>query len=204
MSAPAGSAGPLPAPVAFPRPEELARAFFGEAVRHLGDARVLHQAARYPGAITSAMKAAELGTKAVLIVDGSLGWWKELLQTHKPLNEIETHDVLKHQYASLERYSKQYDPGLIGDVKALEKLAPARLNQKSFSFETQANTEYPFFYLSPGPAGGPTTGNLRGPSQHFTDSHSREHYLTARRLLTAYRALYAPVRAWNHRLPRTL
>jgi HEPN domain-containing protein len=70
MGTPASPAGPLPLPVSFPSPDALAQEFFAEAVRHLGDARVLHRARRYPGAITASMKAVELAIKAVLIVDG--------------------------------------------------------------------------------------------------------------------------------------
>lgn len=44
------------------------------------------------------MKAAELGVKSALIVDGSLGWWDKLQQTHKPLVEIlGTYQVLYSQ-----------------------------------------------------------------------------------------------------------
>jgi hypothetical protein len=191
---------PPASPVAFPQHQDLARKFFGEAVRHLGDARVLHRAKRYPGSIASSMKAAELGLKSVLIVDGSLGWWDRLQQTHKPLDEIRTHDVLKYHYQTLE----QHNPALITAVAALEKLAPSRPDAKSFSLETQANAEYPFFYLQPSAVGGPPTAHLVGPGEFFTDLDSLDHYRTAYELLTTYRALYSQIAAWKHHLPRPL
>lgn len=200
MSAPVSPIVPPALPVVFPQHQDLARKFFSEAVRHLGDARVLHQARRYPGSIASSMKAAELGLKSVLIVDGSLGWWDRLQQTHKPLDEIRTHDVLKYHYQALEQHSL----ALITAVAALERLAPSRPDAKSFSLETQANTEYPFFYLDPSAAGGPPTAHLVGPSEFFTDTYSLEHYRTAYELLTTYRVLYAPVRAWKLHIPRPL
>jgi hypothetical protein len=46
---------------------------------------------RYAAAITSAMKAAELGVKAVLILDGSMGWWEKMQQTHTPLDDMRHH-----------------------------------------------------------------------------------------------------------------
>src|SRR5690242_16661223 len=106
MSSPVPPPPPRPA---FPNQDAYARKFFGEAARHLGDAWILHREGRYPAAITSSMKAAELGLKAVLIVEGSMGWWDQLQRTHKPLDEIRQHPVLKHVYQELE----QHDPALI-------------------------------------------------------------------------------------------
>jgi hypothetical protein len=122
--------------VAFPHQDELARKFFAEALRHLGDARILHRERRYPGAVTCSMKAAELAIKAVLIVDGSLGWWDKIQQTHKPLEEIKNHPVLTHHYQRL----RSHNPALIVGVTALEQLAPSRPETKGYKFETQANT----------------------------------------------------------------
>jgi hypothetical protein len=197
---PASPAVLLPPPVAFPRPDELARKFFEEAVRHLGDARVLHRAKRYPGAITSTMKAAELGIKAALILDGSLGWWDKLQQTHKPLEDIRNHGVLKFHYQAL----LQHDPTLITNVAALEKLVPTRPDVQKFSAETEANTEYPFFYLEQSTAGAPTVSHLVGPSEYFTETDSKDYYRAARELLMAYRTLYSQIAAWGIRLPRPL
>lgn len=197
MSTPAPPPAPRPA---FPDPNGYARKFFAEAVRHLEDARILHGEGRYPAAITSSMKAAELGLKAVLILEGSMGWWEQLQRTHKPLDDIRQHPVLKHVCQELE----QHNAALIGGVTAMEKLAPARPDAKSFTFETQANTEYPFFYLQPNPAGGPDTAHLVGPSEYFTEPESRTHYRTGHALLTACQNLYAQVGAWGISLPGSL
>jgi hypothetical protein len=195
MSLPAPS--PVPRP-AFPDQDAYARKFFAEAVRHLDDASILHAHGRYPAAITSSMKAGELALKAVLIIEGSMGWWSELQRTHKPLEDIRQHPVLRHVYLELERH----DAALIGQVTAMEKLAPARPDAKSFSFETQANTEYPFFYLQPTPAGATDTAHLVGPSEYFTEAESRTHVRTGHALLTACQALYPPVSAWGIPLPQ--
>ena len=197
MSTPAPTPPPRPA---FPSQDIYARKFFVEAVRHLEDARILHAAGRYPAAITSSMKAAELGLKGVLILEGSMGWWDQLQRTHKPLDEIRQHSVLKHVLQDLELH----DAALITGVTAMEKLAPARPDAKSFTLETQANTEYPFFYLQPAPAGGPDTAHLAGPSEYFTEPESLTHYRTGHALLTACEALYTPVAHWSLSLPDPL
>lgn len=107
MTVPGPSAG---APsVVFPHQDEFARKFLAEAVRHLGDARVIHRAGRYPGAITSSQKAAELAIKAVLVLEGSLGWWERLQQTHRPLEEIQNHPVLTHHFQSLQKSQLHVD-----------------------------------------------------------------------------------------------
>jgi hypothetical protein len=198
----------LPAPpgtgpaVAFPHQDEFAWRFFIEAVRHLGDARVLHRARRYAGAITSSQKAAELGMKAVLVLDGSLGWWDELQQTHRPLEKIEKHPVLTYHFQAL----NNYNPSLIMGLRALEKLAPGKPDVKEFKRETQMNAEYPFFYLEKpaSPAAGTTRAYFKGPSEYFTSADSLDHYRTAYELLAAYQTLYHRVAAWKVRLPRPL
>lgn len=186
--------------VAFPSQDALARKFFREAARHLGDALILHDAGRFPGAINSSMKAAELGTKAVLIIHGSLGWWDQLLQTHKPLGEIKNHVILGNLLETL----IQHDPVLANEALTLEALAPSRPGRGVFDLATQANTEYPFFYLMPAPAGGAPTAHLDGPGDHFNRHQSEGYYRTAHQLPAAYQVLYPKVRAWRHRLPRPL
>jgi AbiV len=194
------SAASGPPPPAFPPAGEYARKFFGEAVRHLEDASILHSARRYPAAISCSMKAVELAIKAVLILEGSLGWWEKLQQTHQPLTDIEKHPVHKYHFEGLQRHS----PSLVADVKAIEKLAPARPGAGPLTLETQANTEYPFFYVAPTSAGGPDSAHLVGPSEYFTETESESHYRTAHELLTAYRGLYAAVTAWGFALPGPL
>ncbi len=99
---------------------------------------------------------------------------------------------------------QQHDPALITAVVALEKLVPSRPDIQKFSAETEANPEYPFFYLEQSTAGAPTTSHLVGPSEYFTETDSRDYYRTAHELLTAYQALYPQIKAWKHRLPRLL
>lgn len=144
------------------------------------------------------MKAAELGTKSVLLAHGSLGWWDKLQQTHEPLNQIKNHPVLQHLYRTLERH----DPTLLLAATTLEKLAPSRPDAAALDIQTQANAEYPFFYLARDPASGSVTAHLVGPSEHFKEPESREQYQTARELLVAYQALYPRINAWRHRLPK--
>jgi hypothetical protein len=65
----------------FPDGDTLALAFFEEGIRHLEDARILHEGACYPAAISSAMKAAEFGVKSVIILGGAMGWWDKVFTT---------------------------------------------------------------------------------------------------------------------------
>jgi len=186
-----------PARPAFPDRDVYAHAFFSEAIRHLEDASVLHHAGRYAGAITSALKGAELGIKAALILEGAMGWWDRLQQTHKPLEEIRGHPVLKHHFDMLE----QQQPLLTVKVVAMEKLAPARPDAKSFSFETQANTEYPFFYLQAEPATRVDTAHLARPSEYFSQSDSLSYLRAVHELLTAYQTLIPAIAAWGCSVP---
>jgi hypothetical protein len=195
------SGAPPPAPrVQFPHQDALAEKWFAEAVRFLHDAYVLHQAARYAASVASSQKAAELAVKAVLILDGSLGWWDRLQQTHRPLEEIERHPILGHHRRAL----TQHSPQLVADVLALERLAPARSEKKDLTADDQANTEYPFFFLETDPNSGDTSVRLLGPSDYFQETQSLAHYRTARSLLTAYQAIDRTVRQWGHGLPDPL
>jgi hypothetical protein len=201
MSTPPATPAPTSTPPRFPSKDEYARKFFVEARRHLEDARILHQAARYPAAITSSMKAAEIAIKAVLILEGSLGWWEKLQQTHEPFNEIRQHALLKYHSRALEQHS----PTLIAGLTALEKLAPSRPDKGPLTFETQANTEYPFFYLQPPAASGAEdTGHRVGPAEYFTEAESLKHYRTAHELMAVYQMLHAEVAAWGVGLPAAL
>jgi hypothetical protein len=185
--------------VSFPREEAFAKEFYLEAVRHLGDARVLHVAGRYAGAVTSAQKAAELGVKAGLVLHGALGWWEELQRTHRPLTDTENHIVLSHHAQLL----GVQDASLVRLVKELEAVAPASMDRKEFRVDVQLNSEYPFFYLQRSDQGA-VASHFRGPRDYFDAPQSRDHYTTARTLLGAYRELLVEVRRWKVRLPRSL
>lgn len=191
---------PSPQRPQFPSPDEYAREFFKEAVRHLEDAYLLHEAKRYPAAITSSLKAAELSIKAALILEGSLGWRGDLQQTHQPLMKIENHPVLKYHAEWLD----QQRPGLKAGITTIEKLAPGKPGAGQLTREDQANTEYPFFYLQPSSPGDSVAAHLVGPSEHFTEPASLDHYRRAHELLTLYMDHHSKIKAWSLTLPSPL
>jgi hypothetical protein len=188
------------APPTFPSQEEFARTLLVEALRHLEDARVLHHAARLPASVTSAMKAAEIGSKSVLILDGAMGWWEKLLSTHAPLNEIAGHPVLRRHHSTL----AQYDAKLLGDAKEMERLAPTRPGAGAFEIRAEANPEYPFPSVEEDASSGMLRVRLHEPAQHFTEADSRHSYGVARDLLAAFQALYPGIQAWGFTLPDPL
>jgi hypothetical protein len=198
-------APPLPV---FPEDAEWARALFAEAARHLGDARLLHGAGRYAAAIASAQKAAELGLKSVLVLDGAPGWWEKLHTTHTPLSDISGHALLKRHEERL----KGYNPTLPSKAKELEALAPSRPGAASFSAraganssaQTEANPEYPFFSADPDPNTQLLTPAIHSPADYFGEAASRNYFGTAYSLLTALQTLYSAVAAWGVVLPAAL
>ena len=124
----------------FPEKEAFYHAFFAEAARHLEDARILHEAGRYPASITSSMKATELGMKCVFILDGALGWWDKLFTSHKPFEEAKTHVILKHHVEALFKANAALEAG----TQRLERLVPNQPGKQNFEIEKEANSEYPF------------------------------------------------------------
>ena len=74
----------------FPSSDSLARAFYKEAVRHLTDAHCLHTVGSAAGAITSAMKATELGAKSVLILENALGIYDRVLTHTSHIRKLKT------------------------------------------------------------------------------------------------------------------
>src|SRR5207244_342536 len=106
----------------FPSTDDWARALFREAARHLDDARTLHLAARHAAAIASTLKAAELGLKSVLVLDGALGWWDRLHTTHTPLGDISGHQILRRHADRLQAHQTT----LPARIRDLEALAPGR------------------------------------------------------------------------------
>lgn len=179
----------------FPAPVLVARAFFEEGVRHLEDAQTLHTLSRYPASIASAMKAAEFGIKAILILDGALGWWDKMFITHSPLSDISRLPPFDHHVVTLSNYSQT----LVLDMKAMENLVPAKPSG-AFDIEAQQNPEYPF--LSYEAKSG--TFALNTPSIHFGEPDSKKYYNTAHELLTAITAQYATVGVWGVALPNSL
>jgi HEPN domain-containing protein len=153
-------AGPLPI---FPDNQAWARALLEEGLRHLEDARVLHLSGRYPAAIASSMKAAELGLKTVLILDGALGWWERIHSTHTPLADISGHQILRRHFERLVGYR----PTLPADVRELEALVPSRPGSGGFQVRIEDNPEYPFFTVTRDPATGDLVPELHSPAAYF-------------------------------------
>jgi hypothetical protein len=158
---------------------------------------MLHNAKRFPGSITSTLKASELGIKAVLILDGAFGWWDKLQITHAPLTAIESHISLKKHF---QRVAAQ-DAGLPASIKSLEKLVPGKLGAGSFNELDEANTEYPFAYAGTDPATNSKSVVLKCPGDYFTDVLSRDHYTAARDLLLILQAEYPGLNAMAIVLP---
>lgn len=185
---------PLPHPE-FPTGEVLACSFFEESVRHLEDARTLHQAQRHPAAIASALKAAEFGVKAVIILDGAMGWWDGIFATHTPLSAIEQKPFFRHHIIAI----GDHNPTLVRAVKEMEKLVPTKPGG-SYDIESQQNPEYPFLSYEPSS----NIFALVKPSAHFGQADSRKYYNTAQDLLTAIATQYATIGGWGLTIPNAL
>ncbi len=181
--------------VPLPGDSEMARAYFSEAIRHLQDARILHEAGRYAGAITSAMKAAELGLKSVLILYGVRGWHD--LLTHRVIATVKSISILDDLMDALK---SQY-PSIVLEVEELERLVPDRQNLSKLALADAQNTEYPFFAeefnLS-------RNYRLYLPEIHFDEAKSVTSFRTALRLLSAIQAISPEVSAWGLMLGSSL
>lgn len=185
----------LPLPL-FPSQEEWARSLFEEGARHLKDAWTLHTAARHAASIASAAKAAELGVKAVLVLDGAMGWFDALLTSHAPLTNIKGHRALRRHYEQLHRY----DQNLARQVEELEQLAPGKPGAGSFEEGREQNPEYPFVAVSVDSTG-TRLSRLHRPELYFDAGRSQECYGVARHFLMALQDLYPEVAAWSVALP---
>lgn len=184
----------------FPADGLLARCFFEEGIRHLEDAQILHGAQRFPGAIASAMKAAEFGIKTVVVLDGAMGWWEKIFLTHSPLSDIDRPDkpFFQHHIETLNDYEgpSTTKKTLVTLVKAMENLVPARPGG-SYDIEAQQNPEYPFLSFDVASS----TFVLVKPSTHFREDDSRKYCNTAQDLLTAITTQYVTVGGWALTLP---
>ena len=175
----------------FPDAEAFGRAMFEEGLRHLEDAYVLHKAGRLPGAITSSMKAAELGFKTVLILEETFGWWESVTKSHSPMGDASSHAVLSQVVT-------RFSPSLVSLIKEMERLSPAQLGKKAFSNQNsdERNPEYPFVLVNG------TSVSLGKPSDYFVNPQiSRNYYEAARELLTAIVLQYATIGAWGLTIP---
>jgi hypothetical protein len=189
---------PLPRPE-FPTSEPLARSFLEEGIRHLEDARVLHQAQRYPATIASALKAAEFGVKAVIILDGAMGWWDGIFATHTPLSNIDNPQkpFFQHHITIINNFNNRGT--LVRDVKEMEKLVPTK-PRGPYDIESQKNPEYPFLSYEPNSG----MFALVKPSIHFGEADSKKYYNTAQNLLTAVVAQYIIIGGWDSAIPEAL
>lgn len=173
----------------FPESETLARTMFEEGIRHLDDARLLHLASRYPAAVVSAMKAAKLGFKSALILEGTLGWWENVVTSHSPVKDASSHPLLRRLVTRL--------PGdLAAQIRTMESLAPARIGKKAFGQsqdQEEKNPEYPFIAIDPVQ----NTVVVIKPSESFAEDESREAFEAARALLEELASQYERIRQWN-------
>jgi len=188
----------------FPSSEVLARSFFEEGIRHLEDARALHQTQRFPATIASALKAAEFGVKAVIILDGAMGWWDGIFATHTPLSTVDNQrdkPFFQHHITALNNYEGPLikKNTLVTLVKAMEKLVPTKPGG-SYDIESQQNPEYPFLSYEPSSS----MFALVKPSTHFGEADSKKYYNTAQSLLTALTTQYAIIGGWGLSLPVSL
>ncbi len=181
----------------FPSTEQFAHAFYGEAARHLEDARILQEASRTAAAITSAMKASELGVKTVLLLDNAAGYYEKVYATHKPLTEIANHIILKRIPAEIDKGRK----GLAFDIGQLEQLEPKKPGTEKFGV-AEANTEYPFLMM----AGDATVkyAVLNTPTAYFPPADALKYYRLGHELLTVLAAIYPVIAAWSITLPPIL
>ena len=176
----------------YPNTEVFARAMFEEAIRHLEDAHVLHSAGRLPGAITSSMKAAELGFKSVLILEGAFGWWENVTKSHSPVTDASGHPALN-------RVVSNFDASVVSLIKEMERLSPSQVGKKAFSNQEERNPEYPFVLFDG------TSVSWGTPAKSFVDPLlSRKYYNTAQDLLTAVTAQYATAAGWTLAIPPAL
>ena len=178
----------------YPNMEVFAQAMFGEAVRHLEDAHLLHKAGRLPGAITSSMKSAELGFKSALILEGTFGWWENALTSHSPVSDASGHPLLKQVVS-------RFSPTVLSLVREMELLSPAKIGKKAFGGQNQdeRNPEYPFVVFDQ------VNVYWGTPTASFIDPRvSRDYCVAARMLLGEIVLLYPSASQWEIVLPVVL
>lgn len=179
---------------AFPDAATLSRAFFEEAIRHLEDAHLLHINGRYAAAITSVMKASELALKSACILEGAMGWWKDIQTTHKVLEAIGNNVLLSRLVGCLDTYQH----GLRAKALILEKLIPEAPKMSFNDLRNYApeNTEYPFLMIAHDAAIGDYRASIECPQIFFDQSRSQRLYNIARDVLLAITAAYPMIASW--------
>ena len=174
----------------FPTQQEYARLLFQEAVRNFRDGYVLHRNRRFAAAITSAVKAVEIGLKSLLMLDASTTMVADVFQTHRIFQAyIIEMNIYKSTHAS---YLDSYDPNLRRRIIELEQLIPSKPSAKKTDFTDVVNTEYPFFVAT---TTQPT--QLIAPGIYFGRSESAKHLKTARDVLKALLDVYPTINSWG-------
>ena len=159
------------------------------------DACCLHNNSAWAGAITSAMKAGELGAKAVLIQQNAMGIYDKVFNTHKPYTEIENHPILKRLLHDLESQRQNFSL----EVREMEKLEPNLFGRRNFE-AGEANTEYPFLTKETDAAGS-TIVVIQSPEQFFELVQSERYCRVAHDLLHMIPILYPVMASWKIILP---
>ncbi len=89
------------------------------------------------------MKSAELALKSALILEGAMGLYEKIFNTHKPLTDIKNHPLLGHIHHNLGQYRKR----LPQNIEEVELLEPTLYTKVSPNPTNKANTTYPFFRI---------------------------------------------------------
>jgi len=186
LSFPASSVG-------FPDRLTYGEAFFREAARHCWDAKILFDNGSYAGCVSACLKGVELGTKTLAILDGGVGWWRKVHESHEPMTAVKTHPLLKGRFDALESHRV----GLPAEVMVLERLNPGKPGSGDIQELDQANPEYPFVFVE----GSPPHATLTLPSLYFTMDLTKRRFNLTVELLAAIASVEAQVGSWNVALP---
>ena len=138
---------------------DYANAFFEEAVRDLWDASTLHGAGRYPGAVTSAMHAAEKAIKALLFLQVG---WPNFRLSHRPFDQEIRPRMTLFTLFDIDT--------LANDIDSLEAMVP----QRNLMLPGARNPEYPYFDRNL---------VLERPEISYSQRESAHHFNAAKRVI---------------------
>jgi HEPN domain-containing protein len=161
----------------FPSSSEYGQALFREAARYLEDAKYLQLGSRPASSVAFSIKAVEFSMKALAAHQNALGWWPDLLRSHRPIRDGKGRHILRELIQALDTV----DPGVVADGESVENLNSVQVGEKSYQTDQLENPEYPWFNAVPahGPIG------MVVPSDHFTDARAAEEYNRALRFARA-------------------
>jgi len=123
------------------------------------------------------MKSAELALKSALILEGAIGLYEKIFNTHKPLTDIKNHPLLGHIHHNLGQYRKK----LPQNIEEVELLEPTLYTKVSPNPTNKANTTYPFLTLGQDTSGR-KFARLVSPQSRFLEADSRKYYRFAHEL----------------------